>query len=153
MSKLRELVDQANNTWAPQEQPFTSSLPVLGPVIVTMRRAWNWMSTKWYVRPILDQQIAFNLTVVQIITEMCTILEQQERTLSSQIRDAEGMIISADRDQASLAKEVARLRHRLNQLSGSATSDLSAVREAVQKLEETLDARTATEAKDADRLL
>ncbi|MDP2661767.1 MAG: hypothetical protein Q8R28_13650 [Dehalococcoidia bacterium] len=153
MSRLRELVGQAKCLQAPQEQPFTSSAPVVGPIIVSVRRAWNWMSAKWYVRPILEQQTAFNSAVVQIITEMTTILEQQEQALSNRIQEAEEMIISTDRDHVSLVKEVARLHHRLIQTSDSASSDPSAVREAVQRLEEALDARTRTEGKDADSLL
>ena len=37
------------------EPAFQSSAPVIGRLIVMVRRAWNWMLTKWYVRPILWQ--------------------------------------------------------------------------------------------------
>lgn len=45
------------------EQPFRSRVPVLGPVIAAVRSLWNAISTKWYVRPLLQQQSAFNAAV------------------------------------------------------------------------------------------
>lgn len=57
------------------ETPFTSSAPLVGPLIVAVRRAWNWMSTKWYVRPIVQQQAAINAQLVALLNEMA---QQQE---------------------------------------------------------------------------
>jgi hypothetical protein len=47
-----------------RERPFTSRTPLLGALIVRMREAWNWMSTKWWVRPLVEQQNDFNLEVL-----------------------------------------------------------------------------------------
>ena len=55
--------------WIVREVPFASNMPVFGPVIVAVRRAWNWMSTKWYVRPILQQIVGFNALVVRALNE------------------------------------------------------------------------------------
>ena len=35
------------------ERPFTSNVPLAGPFIARFREAWNSVSTKWYVRPLL----------------------------------------------------------------------------------------------------
>jgi hypothetical protein len=45
------------------ELPFRSSVPILGPLIVWVRSAWNSVATKWYVRPMLQQQNEFNVAV------------------------------------------------------------------------------------------
>src|SRR5438128_11447223 len=50
-----------------QEQPFSSQVPVFGKAIVLARNAWNWMSTKWWVRPIVVQQNNFNLELVNLL--------------------------------------------------------------------------------------
>lgn len=58
-----------------QEPQFTSSAPVVGPLIVAIRRAWNWMSTRWYVLPLIRQQSAVNKRLIALINEMA---RQQE---------------------------------------------------------------------------
>lgn len=56
--------------WQLQERPFVSDLPVLGWLIVAIRSAWNWMSTKWYVRPLIQQQSEFNGHAVRTLREL-----------------------------------------------------------------------------------
>lgn len=56
----------ASNT-ALSEPRFTSGVPVIGPLIVGVRRWWNWMSTKWYVLPILQQQSQINAQVSTVL--------------------------------------------------------------------------------------
>ncbi len=46
------------------ELKFSSSLPVVGPVLSLVRELWNSISTKWYVRHIAQQQSDFNAAVV-----------------------------------------------------------------------------------------
>ncbi len=57
------------------EPVFQSSAPVIGRLIVVVRRAWNWMSTKWYVRPIVAQQNRINQ---QSVSAISTLARQQE---------------------------------------------------------------------------
>lgn len=52
------------------ETRFTSSVPVIGPLIVIVRGWWNWMSTKWYVLPILQQQSHVNARVSLILDSL-----------------------------------------------------------------------------------
>jgi len=53
-----------------QERPFRSRVPVIGPLIAWLRDRWNRISTTWYVRPILEQQVAFNAAVVQVLHDL-----------------------------------------------------------------------------------
>lgn len=53
-----------------REPSFSSNAPVVGPIIVTIRRFWNWMSTKWYVGPILEQQSDVNSRAASLISDL-----------------------------------------------------------------------------------
>jgi hypothetical protein len=81
------------------EPGFTSQTPVVGPLIVAVRRFWNWMSTKWYLRPLIRQQTAVNLQTGYLISELvqwCELdaqrlgqLEARVAELEQQLRDVE----------------------------------------------------------------
>jgi GT2 family glycosyltransferase len=51
------------------EPPFVSNKAVIGPAIVAFREMWNDVSTKWYVRAIMQQQDAFNELAAQLLIE------------------------------------------------------------------------------------
>jgi len=53
-----------------REPQFTSSVPLLGMLIVAFRRFWNSISTRWYVLPLIWQQSAFNAQSSMVISEM-----------------------------------------------------------------------------------
>jgi hypothetical protein len=63
------------------EPEFRSVVPLVGPVIVAVRRFWNWMSAKWYVRGWMSQQAAFNARAVEAIEELRRIQERNERRI------------------------------------------------------------------------
>ena len=72
-----------------KETRFTSPTPVIGPLMVKLRYAWNWMSTKWYVLPVLMQQsninadfIMFLVTCAQIQERQATRITELERRLA-----------------------------------------------------------------------
>ena len=75
---LAASIAELNARWMVHEVPFASNAPLFGPLIVAVRNAWNWMSTKWYVRPIVQQQVGFNALVVRALNESVAI--QQELT-------------------------------------------------------------------------
>jgi hypothetical protein len=75
---LMQLLDQGTLV----EPEFTSNVPVVGTIIVAFRRAWNWMSTKWYVRPILQQQTAINAQLIELVAEMTQWQELQAHELA-----------------------------------------------------------------------
>lgn len=78
------------------EPSFVSNVPSVGPWIARIRRSWNWMSTKWYVKPIVKQQTEFNALTVEILREMA-------RTLGSMpTRLAENVDASADLHQVQI---------------------------------------------------
>ena len=82
-----------------KERPFTSSTSVIGPLLVRFREAWNSIATKWYVRPLLQQQNSFNQLVV------------------SQLHEHDQWFILQDHEQTELATDLAQLSTHLGQLS------------------------------------
>ncbi|MCL7453827.1 MAG: hypothetical protein M8467_12365 [Anaerolineae bacterium] len=75
---LAELLGQGHLA----EPDFTSRVPVIGGLIVLVRRLWNWMSTKWYVRPLVEQQSAVNVQTAQLLGELLQGLEIDGQRLS-----------------------------------------------------------------------
>lgn len=105
------------------EPQFTSSLPTIGPVLVRVRRAWNWMSTKWYVRPIVEQQNAFNETVVDAIAELGDALKDQVAENRQALRDIggklntwEGSAVQSERAVVGFMRDLALLEARFQRI-------------------------------------
>jgi hypothetical protein len=63
------------------EPDFRSAVPFFGPVIVAVRRVWNWMSTKWYVRPIIAQQSDLNARSARVVSDLAQWHELDARRL------------------------------------------------------------------------
>ena len=64
------------------EPDFVSQAPVIAPLIVAVRRFWNWMSTKWYVRPLVAQQTRVNREAGYLISELAQWRELDARRLA-----------------------------------------------------------------------
>jgi hypothetical protein len=92
------------------EQPFSSGIPVVGPLIVWFRTMWNSMAAKWYVRPMLDQQNDFNRLAVERLREFESFSYEfsleQERELN-RLRH----------DKAALQLQLTQLNRRLAELA------------------------------------
>ena len=52
------------------EPDFQSAVPLFGRLIVGFRRVWNWVATKWYLRPIMQQQSGLNAQMALIMYQM-----------------------------------------------------------------------------------
>jgi hypothetical protein len=82
-----------------QERPFTSETAVIGSLITRFRELWNNVSTKWYVRPLLQQQNEFNHLVAHAI------------------REHDDWLITLDREQTALNHNTAELTTQLIQMN------------------------------------
>ncbi len=85
------LGEETGNWWEVKERPFTSSVPVLGPLFARFRQAWNSVAARWYVRGLLVQQLEINRRLVFTV-------EMNNRLISD-----------LNRDIVLLHREVARL--------------------------------------------
>jgi hypothetical protein len=77
-----------------REQDFPSSVPVVGPLIRLVRRFLYWLTAKWAVLFLIQQQNQIN----QII--------------ENRLREQESILIDLDRDLALLARTVAEIEIR-----------------------------------------
>lgn len=68
--QLRQHLGELDSLYVVREQPFTSRLPLIGPLIAWFRDRWNRIATKWYVRPLLEQQVRFNAAVVTVLQDL-----------------------------------------------------------------------------------
>jgi hypothetical protein len=87
------------------EHPFTSTKPVLGPIIVGFRRLWNAIATRWYILPVLEQQTSVNQQVAEALSEVVRTLRQESRAPA--VDSTLWRILAAD--QATLAQAVGAL--------------------------------------------
>ena len=78
---LRESLAELIGRSKLDEPSFQSAVPILGPIIVAVRRAWNWMSTKWYVRPIMAQQSDINTRSARAVSDLAQWHELDARRL------------------------------------------------------------------------
>lgn len=96
-------------------QPFTSRAPIIGGLIVWFRNAWNSISTRWYLAPILQQQNEINLMLIDELRALRRdMVEQQARwPIVEEISDR---LIATDRDATTLAHDLAQLTAAVIQL-------------------------------------
>lgn len=64
------------------EPEFSSEAPIIGVLIVRFRQIWNWMSTKWYVRPIIKQQSDVNSQIAILLLEMEAWVNEKNQTIA-----------------------------------------------------------------------
>jgi len=62
-----------------KEQPFVSETAVIGSLIAKFRELWNSIATKWYIRPLLQQQNEFNQLIAHSVCEQGEWLIAQDR--------------------------------------------------------------------------
>ncbi len=95
---------QLQQKWQVQERPFQSNTAVIGPFITWFRQSWNSISTKWYVRPIVQQQNEFNRLTVSHL-----------EAIQNQVEDINGRLIAQDKDQSALTHDLGQLTAQLIQ--------------------------------------
>lgn len=84
-----------------REHAFRSRLPLVGGLVAGFRRLWNDVSTTWYVRPLVEQQSAFNAAVVERLAELDERLAETDRDLALVLREV-----------AALREAIARVERR-----------------------------------------
>jgi GT2 family glycosyltransferase len=93
--ELQALAGEIGDWWQLRERPFASQVPLLGPLIARFRAAWNNVATRWYVLPLLWQQMEVNRRLAVAV--------ERDRHRIGELSHA----------VASLSREVARLSARM----------------------------------------
>jgi hypothetical protein len=120
-AQRQEVRQRLSKEWRIEEQPFRSTVPVIGPLIAAFRTVWNSVAAKWYVRHMFNQQQAYN----QLLWQATETLHQDIETLHQDIETLHETIqrqcrLLGDRELsiAALAEQVARLEIRLQKTQG-----------------------------------
>ncbi|MEO6457294.1 MAG: glycosyltransferase family 2 protein [Chloroflexia bacterium] len=89
---LHEHVGEVMGSWRVRERPFSSSAPLIGPLVARLRSRVNNLSTRWYVQPILQQQVDHNASVARTLREMSDQLAELQAQVALQSLLIAGMI-------------------------------------------------------------
>ena len=116
--------------WHISEQPFRSSKPVIGPLIVWVRNAWLNVATKWYVRALIQQQNEVNRKLA---------LEPKRRR--EELAAVQEIVAAMDREMADLRR-----------LQAQAIYGLYEERERLQARLDALEAEVHAQSVEGDRV-
>lgn len=100
------------------EPEFTSDKPLIGPLLAAFRRTWNSVSTKWYVRAIIKQQMAFNRLLPRL-------LDDQDRQGEANAGDV-----------SLLATELVAMQRRFEELTAEVQRDLDHLHSRLDRIEQ-----------------
>lgn len=121
-----------------REHQFASRVPLAGRAIAAFRRAWNNVSTRWYVAHLIQQQTTFNQLTVDRLAEIMALLDRQAEQLTMLERElgalrgeatdllhrlgsglprVEEWLIEQDREQTELRHDLGELALRVGQLT------------------------------------
>lgn len=137
-----------------QERPFASDIPIIGRLIVLVREMWNSVAAKWYVRPMVHQQVLFNQRVVVMVQGLLETnvglyqrlheTNQQLEQTNQQLEQVEARLMSADRDVTCLARYAADAQYRTRQKEHQAAKERSTL---ARRLAEHKDALAALDSR------
>ncbi len=96
-----------------QERPFTSEVPLLGPLIAWFRAAWNNIASRWYVAHYVAQQNEFNRLAVELVAERIERYEAELDEMTALLE--EQVVITAELQQRIqvLQARIAEMRREL----------------------------------------
>lgn len=94
-----------------REQPFASSVPLIGPLIARFRSAWNDVASRWYLNHLMTQQNDFNQLAVELLAqyeaearemrELVQMLEEQvvvSSEMSRRLQELEALVKELERE-------------------------------------------------------
>lgn len=102
-----------------QEPGFSSEAPLIGPLIAGFREAWNNVSTKWYVRLILQQQVAFNRLAAAMLDDLGRQANANASDVSLLAGELTGMNRRFEETLSHLQDEMSDLRERLERIENA----------------------------------
>lgn len=106
-----------------REQPFRSTVPIIGRWIAAFRQQWNRVSTEWYVRPMIRQQSAFNALLWRALAQN----HQQQYDLQQRMALALTEYLAGQAQEISeLSREVERLKQRVAEIEAERDAGIGA---------------------------
>jgi hypothetical protein len=107
-SQLRRALQALDSAGQVTPKPFTSQVPIFGPLIIAIRNFVNNLATRWYVQALLDQQVAFNAGVTRLMAQTSLLPEHQSGFLAEQVAGLQWQVLALERRVAELEEELER---------------------------------------------
>jgi GT2 family glycosyltransferase len=112
--QIMQDLDEVKQSWLVEEKPFRSRLPF----VASLRERFNSISTRWYIKPILAQQVEYNAAVARAIEDLGKLAAS-----SQPVRDLQ--VATLSERMLSLEKRLERIEILLEKLAGLEQSDTS----------------------------
>ncbi|HSH02160.1 MAG TPA: glycosyltransferase family 2 protein [Anaerolineae bacterium] len=109
-------------TAAVEERPFTSTIPLLGPLITTFRHWWLHRAAHPFIQPQHQAQNKFNHLLTHNLAHISHQLEAQKQQLTQLERQIKASKTETDIDWVGLRAELDQTATRVNQLAQRLTS-------------------------------
>jgi hypothetical protein len=103
-------LDRLNDLAQLQEHRFTSRVPLIGGLIAAFRTAWNNISARWYVAPVLRQQSEFNRVTVEQLAAVMAELDRQTEALTALHSQVTERFVAVEKDFGVLRGELIQLQ-------------------------------------------
>jgi len=95
-----------------QEPQFRSDKPLIGPLIVALRRQWNDMASRWYVWDLIQQQMRYNQLVGTLLDGQHSLIRGNSHEMTILIQQLQEM----REETAVINQNLQQLNQRLAQL-------------------------------------
>jgi hypothetical protein len=112
--QIIERVAAVKQSWLVEEKPFRSRLPF----VATLRERFNSISTRWYIKPILAQQVDYNAAVARAIEDLGKLAAGSQSVQNLQVAALSERLLS-------LEQRLERIETLLEKLAGSPTADIT----------------------------
>ncbi len=117
-STQAETLKELHQKWFIKEHQFSSNLPFIGSLIASFRHQWNRISTQWYVRAVISQQVKFNADVVAMFDQV----NQHQHNLSHQQHCLSQQQSVISQQQSVISQQLSHLeQHMTNLINQQAT--------------------------------
>lgn len=90
-TEFQHLLDTLARHTQVTEYDFRSNFPVLGPLVQRVRLMWNNISTRWYVRDYAQQQLQFQIKLLQVIERLYAENQELHGQLDDMTRSIDDM--------------------------------------------------------------
>ena len=118
--------------WHLEERPFRSAVPLLGPLIARFREVWNNVATKWYVRPLIDQQGDINRRLVSELDSLWRRVDDQREEVTA----AQEIATALDREAVDARRLSSQALHALREELTRLQSRVLAAERAIETRQE-----------------
>jgi len=119
-ARLQEASRNLNETRTVQPGTPRSQIPLVGPILAGVRRAWNQVFSRWLVEPLVDNVNTFNETVARAFDKLAVVLVD----VATQVTTVEEQVTAIQEQVAAVQQQVTTCLEKSDE-AGASARDLS----------------------------